>query len=432
MILFKNARIFDGKSFSEGMDEVLISDGRVEQVGKEISSPEAEMIDLEGKILSPGFVDLHCHMRDPGFEWREDIDTASQAAARGGFTTAVAMPNTDPAIDNDALVRYIIEKGKKAGFARILPAGTVSKGREGKELAEMGKMASAGCVLFTDDGSPVASSRLFRTALLYSRDLGVRIMEHPEETSISRGGHVNEGRCSSLSGLKGIPATSEEIGVFRAISLCRETGVPVHVTHLSTRKALTLVREAKRNNLPVTCDVTPHHLCFSEERVLETGFDSCFKVNPPLRSLDDVESLWEALSDGTVDAIATDHAPWHMDEKDLPFPEAPFGIASLECAFAAVFDKWKQREKPLLLEHLLTLLTHGPASILPESWNSLGTLRPGTKADLVVLDTELELRVSVAGWKSKARLTPWEGTTLAGWPVMTFVEGRLVFDRSRE
>lgn len=432
MILFKNARIFDGKSFSEGMDEVLISDGRVEQVGKEISSPEAEMIDLEGKILSPGFVDLHCHMRDPGFEWREDIDTASQAAARGGFTTAVAMPNTDPAIDNDALVRYIIEKGKKAGFARILPAGTVSKGREGKELAEMGKMASAGCVLFTDDGSPVASSRLFRTALLYSRDLGVRIMEHPEETSISRGGQVNEGRCSSLSGLKGIPATSEEIGVFRAISLCRETGVPVHVTHLSTRKALALVREAKRNNLPVTCDVTPHHLCFSEERVLETGFDSCFKVNPPLRSLDDVESLWEALSDGTVDAIATDHAPWHMDEKDLPFPEAPFGIASLECAFAAVFDKWKQREKPFLLEHLLTLLTHGPASILPESWSSLGTLRPGTKADLVVLDTELELRVSVAGWKSKARLTPWEGTTLAGWPVMTFVEGRLVFDRSRE
>jgi dihydroorotase len=432
MILFKNARIFDGKSLADGIGEVLVSDGRIEQIGTEIASPEAETVDLGGKILSPGFIDLHCHMRDPGFEWREDIESASRAAARGGFTTAVAMPNTDPAIDNDALVRYVIEKGRKAGFSRILPAGTVSKKREGKELAEMGKMASAGCVLFTDDGSPVASSRLFRTALLYSRDLGVRIMEHPEELSISKGGHVNEGRCSSLSGLKGIPASSEEIGVFRALSLSRETGVPVHVTHLSTRKAIALVREAKSENLPVTCDVTPHHLCLSEELVLESGFDSCFKVNPPLRSQVDIESLWEALSDGTVDAIATDHAPWHMDEKDLPFPEAPFGIASLECAFAALCDAWRKRGKPITLARLLALLTSGPASVLPEAWNSLGTLRPGARADLVVVDTELVAQVSVSGWKSKARLTPWEGSTLTGWPVMSFVDGRLVFDRSRE
>ncbi len=432
MILFKNARIFDGKTLDDGLAEVLVSDGRIEQVGPEISSPEAETIDLGGKILSPGFIDLHCHMRDPGFEWREDIESASRAAVRGGFTTAVAMPNTDPAIDNDALVRYVIEKGRKAGFARILPAGTVSKGREGRELAEMGKMASAGCVLFTDDGSPVASSRLFRTALLYSRDLGVRIMEHPEELSISKGGQVNEGLCSSLSGLKGIPASSEEIGVFRALSLSRETGVPVHVTHLSTRKAIALVREAKSENLPVTCDVTPHHLCLSEELVLESGFDSRFKVNPPLRSLDDNESLWEALSDGTVDAIATDHAPWHMDEKDLPFPEAPFGIASLECAFATLCDTWRKRGKPIALARLLNLLTSGPASVLPEAWQGLGALRPGARADLVVVDTELVAQVSVSSWKSKARLTPWEGSSLTGWPVMSFVDGRLVFDRSRE
>jgi dihydroorotase len=432
MILFRNARIFDGFSFLEGKREVLVSEGLVTSVGNDLPVAQAEIFDLNGKVLAPGFIDLHCHMRDPGFEWREDIASAAQAAARGGFTTVVSMPNTEPAVDNDALVRYVMEKGERAGYARVLPAGTVTKGREGKELAEMGKMAAAGCVLFTDDGSPVGSARLFRTALLYGRDLGVRIMEHPEETTLTKGGQVNEGRCSAISGLKGIPSSAEEIGVFKAISLCRETGVPVHVTHLSTRKAISLVREAKRASLPVTCDVTPHHLCLSEESVIESGFDSCFKVNPPLRSIEDVESLWEALGDTTVDAIATDHAPWHLDEKDLPFPEAPFGIASLECAFAAVYTAWMERGKPIGLDRLLSLFTSGPARILPKQWNGLGKIRPQEKADLVVLDPELRSRVSVSAWKSKARMTPWEGAILTGWPVMIFKEGRLVFDRSAE
>ncbi len=432
MILFRNARIFDGLSFMEGMSEVLVSEDRVESIGTNISAPEAKPVDLKGKVLAPGFIDLHCHMRDPGFEWREDIASAARAAAHGGFTTIVSMPNTDPAIDNDALIRYVFEKGERAGYSRVLPAGAVTKGRQGKELAEMGKMAAAGCVLFTDDGSPIGSSRLFRTALLYGRDLGVRIMEHPEETALSKGGQVNEGRCSSLSGLKGIPSSAEEIGVFKAISLCRETGVPVHVTHLSTRKAVALVREAKKASLPVTCDVTPHHLCLSEESVIESGFDACFKVNPPLRSRDDVESLWEALGDETVDAIATDHAPWHLDEKDLPFPEAPFGIASLECAFAAVYTAWMERGKPVRFGTLLSLFTSGPAAILPKPWNSLGRIQPQAKADLVVLDPEFRSRVSVSSWESKARLTPWEGATLTGWPVMSLVEGRLAFNRSVE
>ena len=430
MILLRDARVFDGNRFLEGVTEVLIDGSVVAEVGTGLPENGARVFDLQGKILAPGFIDLHCHMRDPGFEWREDITSASEAASQGGFTTVVAMPNTEPAIDNDALVRYVIEKGEKSGFARVLPAGTVTKGRQGKELAEMAKMVSAGCVLFTDDGAPVASARLFRTALLYSRDLGVRIMEHPEETSISKGGHVNEGRCSSLSGMKGIPSTAEEIGVFRAISLSGETGVPVHLTHLSTRKSLSLVREAKAKNLPVTCDVTPHHLCLSEELVLDSGFDSRFKVNPPLRSLGDVESLWESLADGTVDAIATDHAPWHMDEKDLPFPEAPFGIASLECAFPAVYDKWLKRGKPFPLERLLSLFTRGPASILPNRWKGLGAVKPGSLADLVVIDAVLERAVTGNDWKSKACVTPWEGSTLPGWPLMTFLEGRLVFQRA--
>lgn len=431
MILFKNATLFDGKNFYDGTLDLLVRDGKIEMLGQNLSEPGAETLDLEGKVLSPGFVDLHCHMRDPGFEWREDIESAAAAAAAGGFSTVVAMPNTEPAVDHDALVRYVFEKGVRAGYSRILSAGAITKNREGKELAEMGKMASAGCVLFTDDGAPVGSSRLFRTALQYSQSLKVRIMEHPEETSLSRGGQVNEGRCSSIAGLKGIPASAEEIGVFRAISLSRETGVPVHLTHLSTRKSVSLVRDAKREGLAVTCDVTPHHLHFSEESVIESGFDSRFKVNPPLRSCEDIESLWEALADGTVDAIATDHAPWHMDEKDLPFPEAPFGIASIECAFPAVFTCWQKRGKPFGLERLLSLFTSGPASVLPGEWSSTGSLTRLGKADLVVLDMNLERKVAVEEWKSKARLSPWDGLSLCGWPVLTMVEGRVVFDRFR-
>ena len=432
MILFKNGKIFDGQAFHEGLQDVLVSEGRVDRIGPGIEADGAKRIDLGGKTLSPGFIDLHCHMRDPGFEWREDIRTAAAAAARGGFTTAVSMPNTDPAIDNDALIRYVIEKGKAAGFARVLPAGSVSKGREGKELAEMGKMAEAGCVLFTDDGAPIGSPRLFRTALLYSRDLGVRIMEHPEESSLSKGGHVNEGRCSSLSGLKGMPSSSEEIGVFKAISLCRETGVPVHVTHLSTGRSVHLVREAKKEGVPVTCDVTPHHLCLSEECVIDSGFDSRFKVNPPLRAKGDLEALWGALSDGTVDAIATDHAPWHLDEKDLPFPEAPFGIPSLECAFAAVYTEWLAKGQPFGIERLMTLFTNGPASILPKGWSDLGMLAPGSRADLVVIDTDIEDSVSVSSWRSKARISAWEEKSLKGWPVMVFVEGKPVYSQQGE
>jgi len=432
MILFKNGKIFDGQFFLEGLQDVLVTEGRVERIGRDLEAEGADRVDLGGKTLSPGFIDLHCHVRDPGFEWREDIPSAAAAAAKGGFTTAVSMPNTDPAIDNDALVRYVIEKGRAAGFARVLPAGCVSKGREGKELSEMGKMAEAGCVFFTDDGAPIGSPRLFRTALLYSRDLGVKIMEHPEESSLSKGGHVNEGRCSSLSGLKGMPTSSEEIGVFKAVSLCRETGVPVHVTHLSTGRSLKLVREAKKEGLPVTCDVTPHHLCLSEECVIDSGFDSRYKVNPPLRSAEDVDSLWEALSDGTLDAIATDHAPWHLDEKDLPFPEAPFGIPSLECAFAGVYTEWLARARPFVMERLLSLFTRGPASILPKNWSDLGVLAAGNRADLVVIDTDLETPVSLSSWRSKARISAWEGKSLRGWPVMAFVEGRPVYTRESE
>ncbi|HOM96860.1 MAG TPA: amidohydrolase family protein, partial [Acetomicrobium sp.] len=253
-------------------------------------------------------------------------------------------------------------------------------------------------------------------------------MEHPEELTLSEGGQMNEGRASALCGLKGIPRSSEIIGVERAIALCRETMGRVHLTHISTKEALESIRKAKQEGLPLTCDVTPHHLVFDEEMIIKSYYSSAFKVNPPLRTREDVEALFKGLRDGTIDAIATDHAPYHVDEKDLPFEEASFGIASLECAVAAVLDLWYKRGKPFSLKKLLELLTTGPGSIIGID----RTLKPGSRADITVLNLEKEERVDAEKWNSKARITPYDGLTLRGWPVMTLLGGRIVYDSLRQ
>ncbi len=427
MLLLKKARLFDGCHLSSETTDLLLAEGRVARIAHDLdpSSEETEVIDLEGKVLSPGFVDLHAHFRDPGQEWREDLISGARAAAAGGYTTVVTMPNTDPAIDVAPLVSYVLEKASGAGGARILPAGAATKGRKGGEMAELATMAKAGAVFFTDDGAPLSDAGLLRRVLLYARDTGIRVMEHPEEPSLTEGGQVNEGRCSSLSGLKGWPASGEIVDIARGIALVREAGAPLHFTHVSVAGAIELIRQAKAEGLPVSCDVTPHHLTLTEEAVIESAYDALFKVNPPLRSVKDQEALWQGLADGTVDAIATDHAPYHEDEKDLPFPEASFGIASLECAVAVVLDAWKRRGEPLALEKLLALFTSRPASLLPEPWNRLGRVEEGAPADLAVIDLG-ELRVvDRAEWWSKACNCPWQGMLLQGWPVMTFLGGLL-------
>lgn len=426
MLVLKNARLFDGRQMVPGLVDLFLDKGRVESIDAESRGGEgAHIVDVEGKLVTPGFIDLHGHFRDPGQEWREDLLTGARAAAAGGYSTAVSMPNTDPAVDVGPLVSYVIKKGAEAGGARILPAGAASKGRKGKEMAELATMAETGAVFFTDDGAPLADAGLMRRILLYSRDIGVRLMEHPEEPSLTAGGQVNEGRCSSLSGLKGWPASGEIVDIARGIALVREVGAPLHFTHVSVAGALDLIRQAKAEGLPVSCDVTPHHLTLTEEAVIESAFDALFKVNPPLRSAHDQEALWTGLADGTVDAIATDHAPYHEDEKDVPFQEASFGIASLECAVAVVLDGWKRRGEPFPLERLLSLFTSGPASLLPEAWRHLGTVKEGGPADLTVLDLD-ELRVVDKGdWMSKGWNCPWQGTLLQGWPVMTIIEGRI-------
>ena len=432
MILLKDGFVFDGFSLGAEREDLIIDDGRIAARGKGLSLGDGEVFHLAGKIICPGFIDLHAHFRDPGYEWREDTESGAKAAAAGGYSTVVTMPNTAPPVDNQATVEYLVARGKRAGAARVLPAGCVSKGRRGEQLAELGLMAEAGAVFFTDDGSPVSSSKLLKTALLYSRDLEVRIMEHPEEPSLTEKSQVNEGAVSSLSGLKGWPASAELIDIERGIALSRETKAPIHFTHVSTALGIDAVRRAKEEGLPVTCDVTHCHLSLDESLILVGSFSSAYKVNPPLRTKEDIKALWEGLADGTVDAIATDHAPYHMDEKDVPFQEAPPGIASIECSVAVALDSWQKFGKPLAAERLFSLFTSGPASLLPAPWNSLGTLGEGARADVTVLDMDAVMMVDVGSWKSKARICPWDGRILTGWPVMTIVDGKVVMDRLRD
>ena len=342
------------------------------------------------------------------------------------------MPNTKPAVSEPALIEYVISHGAAAKAARILPAGCVSKNREGKEICEMEKMTEAGAVFFTDDGAPVATSQLLRLALLYTGKKLPRVMEHPEEISLFKGGQVHEGRVSVMSGLKGIPGASEEIDVARGIALVRDTGGRIHFTHLSSAGAVELIRNAKRAGLDITCDTTFHHLTLNENAVINSGYNSRFKVNPPLRSAEDQKALWEGIKDGTIDAIVTDHAPWHMDEKDEPFQEAPFGIASLECAVAVLLDYRSRNYPDVPLELLFTKMTASPASLLPEKWQGLGRIEEGATADLTVIDEDRTRIVDCRTWKSKARCCPWEGVALTAWPVMTFVEGRKIWQDEEE
>lgn len=431
MILLKGVKLFDGESMRDGSFDILIEGKLIKRIAPQGAlsfEGGVKVIDLAGKIACPGFIDIHVHLREPGGEWREDIKSGALSAAYGGFTTVVAMPNTDPAIDSPELVRFVKLTGNSVKGSRVLPSGSVSKGREGKELTEMARMVREGAVLFTEDGSPVVRTDLLRSAMLYTKDLGVRIMEHPEDIYLSEGGQINEGKVSAISGLKGIPPTSELIDVERCIALARELDAPIHLTHISTALAIKAIKKAKEEGLKVTCDVTPHHLTLTEDKVLESGYDAVYKVRPPLRTKEDVEALWEALKDGVVDAIATDHAPYHIDEKDLPFEDAPSGIASLECAVAVVLDAWDKRGRPVPLERLLRLFTSGPSRILPEEWRTLGYLREGNVADITVLDLDRVSKVDVLTWKSKARLTPWDGLLLKGWPILTIVEGEIIND----
>lgn len=422
--LLRGGRIVDPSQSLDEVGDVLVSDGRVESVGGRIdaaSRDDVDVVDCAGLVVSPGFIDVHCHLREPGREDVETIATGARAAAAGGFTAVCAMPNTDPVTDNQAAVGFIIRQASLARASRVYPIGAISLGQKGESLAEFGEMVGAGAVAVSDDGKPVASAHMMRTALEYARTFGIPVADHCEEPTLAHGGAMNEGVVSARLGLKGIPSEAEEIMAIRDILLARRTGGHIHLCHMSTRGSVELIRWGKDRGIAVTAEVCPHHLSLTEDAV--EGYNTNAKMNPPLRSAADVEALREAVRDGTIDVIATDHAPHHYDEKEREFADAPNGIIGLETALA-VNITWLVDpgliDVPLLVERM----SCAPARVFKLAG---GTLRRGAEADVTVFDPAVEWQVDPARFRSKGRNTPYAGMRLRGRVRLTVVEGRVIY-----
>lgn len=418
-LAIRHGRIVDPSQKLDSVADILIDNGKVVEIGSSLGGDGMRVIDAAGCLVLPGLVDMHCHLRDPGQEWKEDIVSGSRAAAKGGFTTVVCMANTDPPIDDASRVRYVIETAGAKAFANVYPVGAVSKGLKGEEMAEIGSMARAGAVAVSDDGKPVMNAKLMRSALEYSSMFEIPVITHAEDLNLSGDGDMHYGLVSTTLGLRGIPPSAEEVMVARDILLCAETGARLHVAHVSTKGAVELVREAKRRGISVTAEVTPHHLVLSDGAVRDGGYDADTKVNPPLRSQDHVDALVAGLIDGTIDSIATDHAPHAPHEKQVEYEAAPFGISGLETAFALMFTRFVC-PGILSVSALVRLMSLNPSEILRLG---KGSLKPGSDADLTVVNPALEKRVDPREFESKGKNTPFKGMKLRGWPVITIVGG---------
>src|SRR6059036_3592812 len=420
-VLLSGGTLLDPSQNLNEVGDLLVADGEIAAAGRSIEAPdEAEVIDCDGLIVSPGFIDVHCHLREPGREDVETIATGARAAAAGGFTAVCAMPNTDPVTDNQATIGFIVRQSVRAGLARVYPIGAVSVGQKGERLSEFGEMVGAGAVAVSDDGKPVVSSHLMRTALEYARTFGVPVADHCEEPTLAAGGVMHEGLVATRLGLKGIPAAAEEIMVGRDILLAELTGGHVHLCHMSTRGSVELIRRAKERGVRVTAEVTPHHLTLTD-RACE-GYDTQAKMNPPLREAADVAALRAALKDGVIDCIASDHAPHAYDAKEAAFDDAPFGVAGLETAFGIGHTELVLRGVVSLPELIARMSTGAAAALrLPG-----GSLKPGAPADVVVLDVTARWTVDPVTFFSKSRNTPFAGRTLTGRAALTLVGGTVV------
>ncbi|MCI0338854.1 MAG: dihydroorotase [Acidobacteria bacterium] len=422
-LLIKNGTIIDPSQSIEARRDLLIRDGRVAAIDEKIKTGDVEVFDAAGLIVAPGFIDLHVHLREPGFEYKETIETGARAAVAGGFTSVCCMPNTKPVNDNSSVTSFIIEQSRTAGLANVYPIGAITQGSKGEQLAEIGEMKTAGIVAVSDDGKPVCDAGLMRRAMEYSRDFNLPVVDHCEDCCISPGWAMHEGDYSALLGLKGLSSAAEDLHVSRDIQLAEITGTCVHIAHISTARSVGFVREAKKRGVRVTCEVTPHHFTLTDAEVYKRSYDTNTKMAPPLRPRADLEAVIEGLRDGTIDAIATDHAPHHANEKMLEFDCAPNGIIGLETAVSLTLDCLIQRDV-ITLARMVELLSCNPARIFKLD---RGTLKVGSTADVTIFDPQKQIKVDASKFQSKSRNTPFDGWELKGAAVATIVGGRIVW-----
>ncbi len=422
-LLIKGGRVVDPSQNIDDSMDLLVEDGRIKEMGKGLKAPAgAEIIDAAGLLVTPGFIDMHVHLRDPGLEYKEDIVTGTRAAAAGGFTSVACMPNTKPVNDNKAITSYIVNKARNEALVNVFPVGSITQGSKGESLAEMGELKESGCVAVSDDGRPVGNGELMRRALEYAKGMGIMVIAHSEELALVGEGVMNEGFTSTELGLKGIPWAAEDVAVARDVYLAEFTGSPLHIAHISTSGSVRIIRNAKARGVKVTCETAPHYFSLTDDAV--RGYNTNAKMNPPLREAADVAAIKAGLADGTIDAIATDHAPHHLDEKDVEFNLALNGIVGLETSLPLSLQL--VADGVVDLKTLLEKMTCNPAQILGID---RGTLQVGAAADITVIDPAREWVVAAEQLASKSKNSPFIGRKMKGAAVYTIVGGKVVFKR---
>ncbi len=426
-ILIKNGHVIDPANNIDEVLDILADNGKITDIGKDLSAEldglDMQVIDATGMIVAPGLVDMHVHLREPGFEYKEDIETGTRAALMGGVTSVACMPNTKPVTDNETVIKYIIERAKEVGYANVYPVGAVSKGLEGKELSEIGEMKFAGAVAISDDGRPVYNSSLMRRAIQYADMFDMRVISHCEDLSLVDGGCMNDGFTASRLGLKGIPNSAEDVQIARDILIAEELGMGVHIAHVSTKGGVEIIRQAKARGVDVTCETCPHYFTLTDEAC--DGFNTLAKMNPPLRTPEDVEAIKEGLKDGTIDAIVTDHAPHHPDEKMCEFAASANGIVGLETSLGLSL-KYLVKEGVLTLSELIEKMSYNPSKILGIS---KGTLGEGKIADITIFNPDEEWTVDVSKLSSKSKNSPFDGFKLLGKPQYVIVGGKIIVNQ---
>ena len=420
MILIKNGRVIDPANKIDAILDILIENGRITEIGKAISHQPSviSLIDASGKIVVPGLIDMHVHLREPGYEYKETVKTGTESALAGGFTSIACMPNTKPVNDNQSVTDFILDKARKEGVVNVYPIGAITKGLKGEELAEIGELKSSGVVAITDDGKPVMNSELMRRGMEYASMFDLPVISHCEDLKLSEGGVMNEGFVSTELGLKGIPDTAEVVMVARDIALAELTGAKLHIAHVSTRGAVSLIKGAKLRGVNITCETAPHYFTITEKEVI--GYDTNAKMNPPLRTEDDLKAIKEGLRDGTIDVIATDHAPHEVSEKEVEFDRALFGIVGLETALPLTLKL--AHNGVISISEAISKLTINPARILGLN---KGTLSVGSDADITIIDLDKEWQVDVTKFKSKGKNSPFQGWHVKGVVEVVIVGGHI-------